>query len=68
MSLISFHRLLITTAILFCGGFAFWEFDDALTGGGGAQAFVIGTIFVLLAGGLGVYLKNLKHFLGYDRT
>jgi len=67
MSLISFHRLLIATAIMFCAGFAFWEFDDALNGGG-TQAFVIGTIFVLLTGGLGVYLKNLERFLGYDRT
>ena len=67
MSLVSFHRGLIATAIVFCGGFAMWEFKDAMNGGG-APAFVIGAVFVLLTLGLGVYLKRLAHFLGYDQS
>jgi hypothetical protein len=65
MSLISFHRFLIGIAILFCGGYAMWEFDAATSGGGGS-AFVLGTVFMLLALGLAVYLKNLRRFLGYE--
>ncbi len=67
MSLISFHRFLISCAIVFCAGFALWEFDDAV-GGGGTSAFVVGAVFVLLAIGLAVYLRRLARFLGYDRT
>ena len=67
MSLISFHRLLIATGIVLCGGFAMWEFNHAMSGGG-ASDFVVGTIFVLFTIGLAVYLKNLAHFLGYDRA
>lgn len=65
MSLISFHRFLIVTAIAFCFGFAFWEFDAAI-GGDGGVAFGVGTIFILLGLGLGVYLRHLGRFLGYD--
>lgn len=67
MSLIGFHRLLIAIAIIFCGGFGIWEFDRALSGGG-AAAFVIGGIFLLFALGLGLYLRRLARFLGYDGT
>ena len=65
MSLVSFHRFLIVTAIAFCIGFGFWEFDAASDGGGGS-AFILGTIFILLGLALGVYLRNLGRFLGYD--
>jgi hypothetical protein len=63
MSLIHFHRFLIATAILFCGGFALREFG-AVAGGGGATTFAIGTIFTIFAVGLVVYLINLQRFLG----
>lgn len=65
MSLIHFHQFLIATAIVFCGGFAAWEFDAGARGAG-AMTFVIGTIFALLTVALVVYLKNLFRFLGYD--
>ncbi len=64
MSLVSFHRFLIMTAIAFCFGYAFWEFNSALEGRGG-PAFVVGTIFIVLGFGLGFYLRHLGRFLGY---
>lgn len=64
MSLVSFHRFLIVTAIAFCLGFAYWEFNAAIDGGGGA-GFILGTIFTVLALALGVYLRHLGRFLGY---
>ena len=64
MSLISFHRFLIVTAIAFCVGFAFWEFNAAIEGNGGS-AFILGTIFILFGLGLGFYLWHLGRFLGY---
>ncbi len=64
MSLISFHRFLIVTSIVFCLGFAFWEFNAAIEGGG-RSAFILGTVFVVFGLGLGVYLRYLGRFLGY---
>lgn len=52
------------TAIAFCFGYAFWEFNSALEGRGG-PAFVVGTIFIVLGFGLGFYLRHLGRFLGY---
>lgn len=65
MSLISFHRFLIATAIVFCIGFGVWEFN-AVGGEGGALAFVLGVVFTLLGIGMAVYLRHLARFLGYD--
>jgi hypothetical protein len=65
MSLIDFHRFLIVTAIVFCLGFALWEFSAARSGGGFA-AVVLGSVFTLLGLGLVVYLRRLARFLGYD--
>ena len=65
MSLISFHRLLIATAIVFCFGFGLWEFNR-VGGEEGALAFVLGVVFTLLGIGMAVYLRHLGRFLGYD--
>lgn len=65
MSLISFHRFLIATAIVFCLGFAAWEFN-AVGDEGGVLAFVLGVVFTLLGIGMGVYLRYLGRFLGYQ--
>lgn len=62
MSLIGFHRFLIATAILFCGGFAAWEFR-AFTDGGSIWALVLGIGFAVAATGLAYYLVNLMSFL-----
>lgn len=64
MSIISFHRGLITAAILFCLGYGAWELVGAAPGGRGGSV-TLGAIFVLLALGLGYYLLRLNRFLGY---
>ena len=65
MSLISFHRFLIATAIAFCFGFAVWELMTWWVGGA-AGALVLGITFVVLGGLLSYYLVRLRRFLGDD--
>ncbi|MDA1095696.1 MAG: hypothetical protein O3B84_00340 [Chloroflexi bacterium] len=65
MGLVSFHRFLIVTAIVFCLGYAAWEFNAGI-GGAGTSAYVQGSIFALLGMSLAVYLKRLARFLGYE--
>ena len=60
--MIPFHRLLITTAILFCVGFAAWTFV-AYRSGGSAADLALALAFAIAAGALGYYLKNLNRFL-----
>ena len=60
--MIPFHRFLITTAILFCVGFAAWAFVAYRASGAGADlGFAVG--FAVAGGVLGYYLKNLNRFL-----
>lgn len=54
--MIPFHRLLITTGIVFCFGFALW----ALWRG----SMLLGIGFAVLGVGLGYYLRHLNRFLG----
>ncbi|MBI4420021.1 MAG: hypothetical protein HY560_04280 [Gemmatimonadetes bacterium] len=61
--MIAFHRFLIGTAILFCGGFAIWAIL-AFRAEGGVVPLVLGVVFALAAFGLGYYLKHLRRFLG----
>lgn len=63
MSLIAFHRVLITAGILFSGGFAAWQIER-FADGGGAVALVLGAAFGLAALGLLWYLLHLDRFLG----
>ena len=65
MSLIAFHRFLIGSAIVFCGGFAGWEFR-AYSASGETGTLVMGVVFVFLTLGLVFYLWRLRRFLGYD--
>ena len=61
--MIPFHRLLITTAIVFCAGFALWSvWDFRQTGSVGdlAVALTFGAATVALI----YYLRHLKRFLG----
>jgi hypothetical protein len=60
--MIPFHRFLITTAILFCVGFAAWAFVAYRVSGSGADlGFALA--FAVAGAGLGYYLKNLNRFL-----
>ncbi|MFQ5703846.1 MAG: hypothetical protein ACE5HT_07475 [Gemmatimonadales bacterium] len=61
--MIGFHRLLIATAILFCGGFAAWSFI-AFKANGGTLSLVLGVSFAGAAAALSYYLAHLKRFLG----
>ena len=63
MSLVSFHRFLIATAIVFCLGYGAWELNRATEAGGG---FIQGTVFIVLGLALVAYLRQLARFLGYD--
>ena len=60
--MIPFHRFLITTAILFCVGFAAWAFFAYRASGAGSD---LGFALAFAAAGaaLGYYLKNLNRFL-----
>jgi len=61
MSLISFHKVLIATAILFCAGFAVWKVNR-YTGGSGSIRVAV--VFCVIAVLLGFYLALLRRFLG----
>lgn len=66
MSLVPFHRGLITVAIVFCVGYGGWELA-AYTRTGAAGSLTLGVVFILLGGALAVYLRRLNRFLGYER-
>lgn len=62
--MIPFHRVLIGTAILFCGGFALWSL--ATFGATGARIWlVMFASFLVATLGLFTYLMNLRRFLGH---
>jgi hypothetical protein len=54
--MIPFHRILITTGIVFCAGFGLW----AVWRG----SMTLGIGFLVLAGVLGYYLRHLSRFIG----
>ncbi len=64
VSLITFHRILIATGILFCVGYSGYELVE-FTKMGGTRPLVLGVVFFLLGCGLSYYLWRLSHFLGY---
>ena len=64
-SLTQFHRVLIASGIVFCGGFAAWAFVSA-SRSGSAGFWVLGAVFAILAVALGIYLWNLRRVLGYE--
>jgi hypothetical protein len=60
--MIPFHRFLISTAILFCLGFAAWT-AMAYRSGGATRDLAFAVVFAVLGVLLGYYLKNLQRFL-----
>ena len=65
MSLITFHRFLIATAIVFCFGFAGWELVLWWVTRAW-PSLVLGGTFVALGALLAFYLAKLNRFLGYE--
>jgi hypothetical protein len=62
MSLISFHRLLIAVAIMFCGGYAIWEVLRFLSDGSIGSA-LLAAAFGAAAIALAYYLRHLGRIL-----
>jgi len=61
--MIPFHRVLISTAIAFCAGFALWSgwsyrADPSL------GTLIVGVVFAVAALVLIYYLRHLNRFLG----
>lgn len=67
MSLLSFHRVLILTAIAFCLGYAAWELRAFLRFDAGAGAVLVAGVFALLGIALSVYLVRLRSILGLEK-
>ena len=63
MSIVGFHRVLITAAIAFCAFYAAWELAQYRVDGDGGRV-VLGIVFAVLAAALGVYLALLGRILG----
>ena len=61
--MIPFHKLLISTGIVFCAGFALWTVVQY--GRTGSAAMLgLGVVFAAAALALGYYLRHLRRFLG----
>jgi hypothetical protein len=60
--MITFHRVLIATAILFCASFSFWSLLNWLTSHD-PVLLVLFVTFLAATGGLGYYLLHLRRFL-----
>jgi hypothetical protein len=66
LSLISFHRIIIAFAILFCAGYGAWELSRFVKGAGTGSLVISGLFFVFTAA-LAYYLWRLKFFLGSEK-
>lgn len=60
MKLLTAHRILISSAVIFFIFFGFWEFRGAT----GADSWAVwrACLYWIIAAGFGVYLKNLKRW------
>jgi hypothetical protein len=61
--MIPFHRLLISTAILFCAGFAVWA-GWSYRQSGDAVTLIMALGSAVAAAALTYYLRHLQRFLG----
>ena len=61
--MIPFHRLLISTAIVFCAGFAAWAAWHYRQSGD-LLMLLTAVAFALAAVALAYYLRHLRRFLG----
>jgi len=61
MTLLTAHRILISTAVVFFFGFALWELRNYFHTAEN-WAVLRGILYMLVAGGFAVYLKNMKRW------
>jgi hypothetical protein len=66
MSLITVHKILISTAIAFFLFYGLWELDGARSGGG-AGAVVRGVMALAAAVGFALYLRTVKPLKGDEK-
>ncbi|MGH7831776.1 MAG: hypothetical protein ACREP8_16550 [Candidatus Binatia bacterium] len=59
MTLLTAHRILISTAVVFFLGFALWELNHYL-GNDDPWAVMRGLLYLLASVGFGLYLKFMK--------
>jgi hypothetical protein len=60
MKILTAHKILISSAVVFFVFFAFWEFRNY--GNGDIWAALRGGLYLFVALGFAVYLKNLKRW------
>ena len=65
VKLITLHRILVTTAILFSGFFV-WKQLTIWRDSGSSRALFVAAAFALVTLGLTWYLSNLKRFVRLD--
>ena len=61
MTLLTAHKILISTAVLFFFGFAFWELSNYFDAGN-LWAIFRSVLYLLVAVGFGFYLRSLKYW------
>lgn len=61
MTLLTAHKILISTAVLFFFGFALWELRNYFDTGN-LWAIFRGFLYLLVAVGFGFYLRSLKYW------
>lgn len=65
MSIVGFHRVLISCAILFCASFGIWS-GLSWTREGALLDLILAVVFILGAAALTWYLTHLARFLGRE--
>jgi len=60
MKILTAHKILISSAVVFFVFFAFWEYRNSANGDG--WAVWRSGLYLTVALGFGVYLKNLKRW------
>ncbi|MBI2986493.1 MAG: hypothetical protein HYY45_06980 [Deltaproteobacteria bacterium] len=61
MTLLTAHKILISTAVAFFFGFALWELRNYLDAGN-LWATFRGLLYLLVSIGFGLYLRSLKYW------
>jgi hypothetical protein len=61
MKLLTAHKILITSAVVFFIFFASWEFRN-YSNNGDSWALWRSALYLIVAAGFGLYLKNLKRW------